>query len=64
LESKWLNFFCNLFNSSVGRSSISHNTVVIIKVDQLISVLHNSCIVLSEKFFGDALKIGHEIYQV
>ncbi len=59
MESERLNFLRNLFNSSVSWSSISHDTVVIVKVNKLNSVLHDSSVVLSKEFFSDLLKVGH-----
>lgn len=59
MESEWFNFLRDLFNSSVSWSSVSHDAVVIVKVDKLNSVLHDSSVVLSKEFLSDLFEVWH-----
>lgn len=59
LESKRLNFFRDFLNTSESLPTIGHPTVVIVKVDQLISILHDCCVVLSKELLGDGIKFRH-----
>ena len=48
LESEWFNLLRNFLHSLVCLTSIGHDAVVIVEVDELGSVLHDSCVVLGQ----------------
>jgi hypothetical protein len=57
LEAERLNFLCNVIQSSKGITSIGHDAVIIVEVDEVISVLHESCVVLGEELCGDVFQV-------
>lgn len=62
LESEGFDFFRDLFDTSEGLSSVGHDAVVVIEVDELGSVLHDGGVVLSEELFGNVFEFSHGIY--
>lgn len=59
LEAEGLDFFCDFLDSLESLSSVGHDTVVIVEVDELGSVLHDSRVVLSEELLGDVFEFRH-----
>lgn len=59
LEAERFDFLWDLLDSSKGLSTVSHDAVVIVEVNELSSVLHNSCVVLSEELLGDVFEFRH-----
>lgn len=54
LETEWLNFFGDLLQACVHTSVVAHNAFVVVKVEQVVLVLHDSSVVGLKELFGKA----------
>ena len=57
LEAEGFDSFLDLLDASVGVASVSHYARLVVEVDQVELVGHQSCVVLLEKLLGDILQI-------
>ena len=57
LEAEGLNFFADLFETFVESAVVSHVAEVIVEVDEVSSVLHDSSVVGFKELFGQGLHL-------
>jgi hypothetical protein len=57
LEPETFNFLSDIIKSSVCITSIGHDAVIIVEVDEAISVLHDGCVVLCEELCWDVFQV-------